>query len=231
MKNTRFNPTMNGYLHAGHACMILVNEYEAANSGGKFIVRLDDTQEYWNDKLGKQAVDNLVSNATYAISKLVKSPYIVTRQSSYVNLQNHILQKTQDEPLMYFHDKLPKHLENFNYYPYTARYTAEKVIMDWLDEIGILIRGADLITEYSLYQYFAEKYKLPFIDHWYLPRLNIDKQEVSKTNCNGDLAKLLSLYGSWEEIVFNLKRAYLKDSKGDWAIQNVKQNPVLQLPK
>jgi hypothetical protein len=44
---TRFNPTLNGYLHLGHVMMCLVNRAEATEHGGKFLVRFDDDQRYW----------------------------------------------------------------------------------------------------------------------------------------------------------------------------------------
>ena len=49
--NTRFNPTISGPLHIGHLYMALVNEAEAHRSGGKFIVRVDDTNRQWSHRL------------------------------------------------------------------------------------------------------------------------------------------------------------------------------------
>jgi len=55
--NTRFNPTISGPLHIGHLYMALVNEAEAHHTGGKFIVRADDTQDYWNHWMKKDQQD------------------------------------------------------------------------------------------------------------------------------------------------------------------------------
>jgi hypothetical protein len=235
MNNCRFNPTINGFLHVGHVCMCLVNETEALKHGGKLIVRMDNTQQAWIDKLGQDKIASLIANAKYVFERILKPGYITTLQSDYDSKQNHILKKAEEEPVMYFHDRLPKHKGDFNYYPYTARYTAEKVIMDFLDEVNLLVRGYDLITEFALYEYFTEKYGFPKVTHWYLPRLmaGIDDQiiEMSKTKQNGDVTQFLGIYGSWEEMINNLKFAYLKDHKGEWEISNVKEVPVLVIPK
>ena len=55
--NTRFNPTVSGSLHVGHLYMALVNEVEAHRSGGKFYIRVDDTQDCWVVRLGKKQID------------------------------------------------------------------------------------------------------------------------------------------------------------------------------
>ena len=234
MNNCRFNPTVNGYLHVGHICMCLVNEAEAKRRNGRMIVRMDDTQEYWINTLGKEKIKSLTANAKYVFDHILEPGYLFTLQSEYDSKQNSILKKAEEEPTMYFHDRLPNHRENFNYYPYTARYTAEKVIMDFLDGVTLLVRGHDLITEFALYEYYVEKFALPKVEHWYLPRLmttddNGDICEMSKTRMNGDATQYLSHYGTWDELVYNLKIAYLIDPKQDWFIENVKHYPVLYL--
>ena len=59
--NTRFNPSISGALHIGHLYMALVNEMEAHRTGGKFIVRVDDTQDIWNHWIKKDERDKYLS--------------------------------------------------------------------------------------------------------------------------------------------------------------------------
>ena len=51
--NTRFNPTTNGTGHLGHAYIAILNYHAAKSSGGEFIVRFDDDQEWWVERLGR----------------------------------------------------------------------------------------------------------------------------------------------------------------------------------
>jgi len=154
--NTRFVPTINGPLHLGHLYTILVNQHEAHASGGKFIIRLDDTQPVWNWKLGEQVED-------FKVLLLEDLDWLGIRPDD-LSSQSGLMEDTLNLA-DYLHYPLPE--VRFSYptgaevigqahsYPYAERLTAEHVLMDYLEGVNWCIRGMDLLSEDCLYQHFV----------------------------------------------------------------------------
>jgi glutamyl/glutaminyl-tRNA synthetase len=234
---TRFNPTTNGQLHIGHAYMALVNECEARRSGGKFVLRFDDDQVYWNHIANvdvtyiKQAIlDDLAWLG-------IVPDEIVSEQGDRTKMEQASMHICNPEPAvveLFYSAHLPE-LPTHEYaaYPYHAWLTAHKVIYDFMNGVNLLIRGEDLLDEYSLYSYFCDAWGLPLLRHVYIPRLMMMKrgQEaeiagISKTAGNMSIDSLRASGLTKTQVLEKLRHACLKDESGMWTIQNIKAMPL-----
>lgn len=235
--NTRFNPTTNGQLHLGHLYLILVNEYEAHSTGGKFVVRFDDNQEYWRDKIGDARtvaiIDETISDLQWMgiqVDEYISQKVIEERTTTEIDM--HMRTRGPVIRGKYFHDEVPETKENWLYYPYTPYYTLEKVWLDFQENINLLVRGIDLITEFAFYEYFVDIMGLPRVHHVYLPRLRDSSGELSnlsKTVGNWKIRELRDRGREPDEIKRLLAVSCLSNPNGPWSIDNVKLNPVLDL--
>jgi hypothetical protein len=235
--NTRFNPTISGdSLHLGHLYVALVNYYEGIRSGGKFIVRLDDTQEKWNHLLGKEAVSRF---SDMYIEQLDKFMYIdkVEKQSEMPSIEeivgdNPFLEYIPSQ--MWEYDQIAEWIpyKDLLMYPYTARLTCERVVWDYYEEINWLIRGEDLVTESSFYCFMVDALRLPRMRQTYLPRLKSDdggqllKLNVSKSLGNYRLSDLLPKLGV-EGIIETLKISCLRNLDHGFIVDNIKSDPMV----
>jgi glutamyl/glutaminyl-tRNA synthetase len=232
--NTRFNPTCNGRLHVGHLYLILVNYHMAKASGGKFIVRFDDDQPGWFKLLGIDKV--------YEFRGLIRSDlewlgievdaWTSERESRYANevdagsllLPNHIPDAVEHKA------HIESKLEFM--YPYVPYLTLVKVVQDHREGIDTLIRGEDLITEYSLYSYFCQLRGLPTPKFYYLPRLRRQDMgaltDVSKTAGNFKIADYRERYWDPKSLIAALGRCCLENPSDGWTYANVKQMPILE---
>ncbi len=234
--NTRFNPTPTGPLHIGHLYNALVNYTEAKKSGGEFFVRIDDTQPYWNNKLGLQVVSQLVSEYRVQLGKFMDVSNW-QRQSLLPDIDEII----NGEPFLQF---IPKakwfHELNVEWipdrdlamYPCTPMLTFEKVLWDFESHVNWLIRGEDLATETSLYDYYTQVIGLPPVRHTLIPRLragdknNLQNSIISKTKGEYLLQDQIDRYGV-DEIVEMLKMSCLINTNADFTVDNVKCNPII----
>lgn len=237
-KNTRFNPTVNGLLHVGHIYMALVNYHEAKRRNGKFILRFDDSQAYWNlkEKVNvhdirtkmKEDFESLGIIPDKCVSEL-EVPWEENLEIllSYKNLPDKIFPKKQPFESTQYVDFVPGDSVPYPYNPY---FTIKKVIMDWDERVNLLIRGEDLYDEYSLYSYFCDLLTIPNPWHVYLPRLTLERgwevDEVSKTRGNLTYRNLLSAGYSAQDVLDKLAESCLIAPEGGWFISNVKQKPV-----
>jgi hypothetical protein len=212
--NTRFCPTVSGNdLHVGHLYTALVNEREAHHSGGKFIVRIDDTQEYWIQKFGRKLVDQFITEYrneldkflsidTWELQSSMPKPEQIYNLSPYPYL-------LELKP-RWIHDQLVEWLPDPDMvmYPYTARYTLEKVIWDVYENVNWLIRGEDLVTETSLYDFFVDILGLPRMRHTIIPRLRAENRQelmvmgISKSMGKYRLSKQLDKFGASQTLDF-----------------------------
>lgn len=241
--NTRFNPTVSGPLHAGHLYMALVNEVEAHSAGGKFIVRIDDTQGIWRHRLGKNLSEQYCADYQEQLNRFMKID-VWHRQSQLPRPEEIIgvseFLKSLPKPQWFggttqVEWKKESDQKSWQYSPYL---TAEKVIWDFWESVNLLIRGDDLITEANLYDYFVEEIGLPRIQQVYISRLmsedrkntvsevDILRHGISKTFGAYKLETQINEFGV-EKTLKLLKKSCLIDPDGEFLVENIKSNPVI----
>ncbi len=233
--NTRFNPTISGALHVGHLYVALVNEAEAHRSGGKFSVRVDDTQKRWTHLIKKDLRDQYYTEYRNQLNQFMEVD-VWYRQSQMPTpvevIGDHPLLKAF--PIPYLQDRDVEWQEKLNrkVMSYLPHGTLDKVIWDFYGGTNLLIRGDDLITESHLYAHFVEEVGLPRVYQIYLPRLTSDERrddiqvDVSKTTGKYPIEKQLDAFGA-EETLHWLRQSCLIDPDGEFLVTNVKPNPVV----
>ena len=199
--NTRFNPTLNGPIHLGHLYTSLVNAYEAHTTKGKFILRLDDMQPQWVRKVGTDGVKKLSADYVYQLSCFMDIDQVLAQSSlqwaSTVGYIPDFLSR-----LSYCSEQYPDWIcePTLIMFPLNPLLTYQKVVWDFEEGVNWLIRGEELVTEFSLYTYFAELLGYPRVKHSYIPRLRSGEQyelsEVSKTEGTFQLEKQLEKFSA-----------------------------------
>lgn len=241
--NTRFNPTITGSeLHVGHLYTALVNEREAHRSGGRFIIRIDDTQEYWSDKMGEQSEsigEKYVSQLSQFMvvdgvdwqSKMPSPHSLIGKHQQYI--YDTIFTNLRKEQMVY--DLVCDWVEDQDLlmYPYAPNFTFEKVAWDFYEGINWIIRGEDLVTEASMYHFFCEIFGFPRVVQTYLPRLrSTDRLQlrntspISKQRGNYQLSRQIEILGV-DGVLDLLKQSCLIDPDKDFYVENVKWNPTI----
>lgn len=241
--NTRFNPTVSSDLHVGHIMMALINEYQAKKNGGKFIVRLDDNQEWWNLKLSRGEIVDLGSSMLTDLHWMgieFDKWTLQSAQEDDVKIQLNKLIGSGPFPVRDLRNNFlrgPKCLYTGSTpYPYAPTMTAEAVILDYLDAISHLIRGEDLVFQGSLYAYFCDLWRLPMPQQIYLGRLTATKEngeviEISKTDGCFKICDLRNEGYEPEYVLKMLSESCLKEPSGLWSYENVKTHPTIDLKK
>jgi glutamyl/glutaminyl-tRNA synthetase len=230
--NCRFNPTVDGNLHLGHIYVAAVNEYEAHHSGGQFIIRFDDNQKIWKLRQERREMLTIEKNMIEDFEWLgIKFDLVKSTEAMKT-----VITKYRDEVAAYpdVHEMVnvlnaPNLIGTDMFmHGYNAELTIEKVIADWIDEIGLLIRGSDLITEFALYSYFCDLWRIPQPIHVYLPRLlDINGREMSKTKGSISIMAMRNKGASMNAVWDLLTDSCLKDPSGNWSIDNIKDEPRL----
>ena len=236
--NTRFNPTTNGMLHIGHVYTALVNQQEAAVSGGKFFIRFDDDQVYWND-VKKMDAKSISLKMMEDLSWLGVKANRLDSESSMIEEVDKLMRAlcaSKYLPMLqkvYHSDQPEMPGRGFAPYPYAPWFTARKVVMDFIEGVNLLIRGEDLVDEYSLYCYFCEAFGFPLPRQVFLPRLELGTGDISKTLGNWSIDEM-RFYGDKmhaslctpENLLHKLSISCLRYPSKGWTIDNVKQRPV-----
>ena len=235
--NTRFNPTAVGPLHIGHLYMALVNATEACNSGGKFIVRIDDSQKYWIHKIGRDEIDRLSCEYRKQLGMFMNID-VWEHQSTmpfYKDIvgDEHEIAKFISEP-MWMHDATVEWIPDsgMRMYPYAPSFTFEKVVWDFYEGVNWLIRGEDIVTESSLYDFFVDIIGIPRMRQTYLPRLRADGRRelmdttITKSYKTYGLQKQIDKFGV-DRVLSFLKVSCLKDVYGKFTVDNIKWNPTV----
>jgi glutamyl/glutaminyl-tRNA synthetase len=181
--NTRFSPSLNGSLHLGHLYMAWVNKAVAQSHGGRFLLRFDDLAP----RFAGDSVDHMPKWAAEAESLLCMAglePDEVTYLSAH-------LQKAQS---------FPEHvaaqnrwlraadLEGHHNLPNSPMLVAARVMADIAEDIGIVIRGEELLPELQLYEYLNAQFGGPTREMIYLPRMRV--------RCNGQVTTISKTYGN-----------------------------------
>lgn len=244
--NTRFNPTVNGPLHAGHLYLILLNHHAARSSGGKFVLRFDDDQPYWDQFCSPAKVAEYTDGIRRDLEWLGLEPdfYSSERDSREVN-ENWVRTNVSNSDFI-FQDReymgirwQPTVKTNSRPYPYTPYLTAVKVAQDFREGIDLLIRGEDLVTEVSLYCYFCEVAGIPRPGFQYVPRMMrslvpygsilTDLAEVSKTVGGYAIEEYRRRGWSPGSLVTMVAASALEEPCSGWTFENVKKQPILKV--
>jgi glutamyl/glutaminyl-tRNA synthetase len=245
--NTRFNPTCNGRLHLGHLYLILVNQHMAKSTGGKFVFRFDDDQPYWRDRLGDDAVQGFKEYMREDMEWLGIEPDAWTsecaaRDANEAAVGVHLLPYEVTPPMdEKGSENLYAHYKNGGvYFPYVPYLTAVKVVQDAREGIDTLVRGEDLVTEYTLYCHYCRVLGIPRPAFYYLPRMKrvtrqygavtgeAELDGISKTKGGFKISDLRSKGWTPERLVDMLADASLNSPNKGWAFDNVKLNPALE---
>ncbi|WP_437225952.1 glutamate--tRNA ligase family protein [Planctomicrobium sp. SH661] len=232
--NTRFNPTANGFLHLGHLYLILVNLEAARSTGGRFIVRFDDDQPYWRDRLGEERIRFYCQGIREDLEWMGVCPDLFSHES---------LDREQNEAFLRSHglEQIPPVAEDCRFvtpqilncdrpYPYVPYLTAVKVAQDAREGCDLLIRGDDLVTEFSLYCWYCDRLRLPIPQFQYVPKLlaqNADLADVSKTSGNYKIRDFRDRGSSPQDVEQMLAVACLKEPEAGWHVDNLKHRPSL----
>ena len=227
--NTRFNPSCNGGLHLGHMYVALINEAVAHTSGGRFCVRFEDTAVS-SKHLLSLAQQHRIGVAQQEDIAWLGIPVDDWVWQSDIDAEVTRLLREQfnyapppDEPW-----RFTEIIGNtFRFYPYAPTLTCRKVVMDWLSGINCLIRGIDLASEFSLYQFFCGMFGLPEPRHIHLPRLQGPEGDVSKTNGSTTIADLRARGMTPAEVRGLIERACLSNDTLPWALHNLNPEPRL----
>lgn len=233
---TRFNPTPTGKLHVGHLYMALVNAVEAHLDGGTFIVRIDDTQDYWLYETGEKETRRLGEEYIEQIGL-----FTTIDRYEFQSKMPSIRRIMGDNKLL---DEIPKQKWGYEsicdwigdprmlMYPCAPPLTLEKVVWDFYDGIFWLIRGEDLLTEACLYNWFCIALELPIIRQTYLPRLRAGNRDqlgstyLSKTFKNYRLQDQIDKFGV-DGTLYYLRQSCLIDPDDDFIVRNIKWNPIV----
>jgi len=235
--NTRFNPTTNGELHIGHAYMALVNQGEARHGNGKFTVRFEENNRDWLWRVPHE------KQLEYAQGMIDDLAWLGVKADEYQYQSQ--MESRIHESLLYLNggelkeeyriafEGLTPCIPYLNYAiaAYNPHLTAERVIADALSSITYVIRGEDLLTEYALYYNFCDRWGLPRPEHAYLARMTMADgadmlPQISKTTGNNKIKSYRDNGVTAEELLDKLRKACLKDPKGEWIIANLKARPV-----
>jgi glutamyl/glutaminyl-tRNA synthetase len=199
------------------------------------ILRLDDNQPYWRDKFDQNTLKGICYDMIDDLKWLGIEYDEVIYQSDIEHTVTAQIEKRMKGIStilqgLYVHDQHPNTLTPFLYYGYTPLFTLEKVWMDFKEGVNILIRGEDLIAEYSLYAYFVDLLGLPRVEHWYLPRMQNPTGEMSnlsKTNGEYKIIDLRNVGVTRGEVFQCLRASCLKDRSGEFILSNIRENIIL----
>ena len=242
---TRFNPTTNGNLHVGHLYMMLVNEAEAHENGGKFTFRFDDNQApylYGLSWTGAQMTREQIGDIKDGmIEDVLWCGVTVDKWSSQENREPRVqtfmrfLNEGKDLPVKRVYtsqvNPIVRWMSFDSAYPYVPYLTAEKVLNDFLDGCNLIIRGEDLLDEWALYHYFADSWGLPIPQQVFLKRLvmgdtNKELFDIRKSKGGYSIASYRERGWTPERLKMKLAEACLIDPNKPWLYDNCKTDPV-----
>jgi glutamyl/glutaminyl-tRNA synthetase len=215
----------------------MVNRWEATQGAGRFYVRFDDTQRCWNDRMSFldriKLKDSWVDDLEWLEIQVDGFWYQSEMEHEARKLlAMHCAQAHIPMPVDYYDEQLfPDVVASCQAYPYSPYKTAEKVIFDRMMEITQLIRGEDLIDEFSLYCYYSDMFRIHQPVHTYLPRLRVkgrlELSDVSKSKSNFKIQDLRK-NGSYTATILDvLAQGCLIDPSQGWRIENIRPQPEI----
>ncbi len=252
--NTRFNPTVNGKLHVGHLYLILLNHHAARSTGGKFVIRFDDDQNHWNNFLGVEKMDEFAQKIKEDMEWLDLVPDMYSSERESRELNEKFIKLCLPRSQLILEDRVtpePRYQPKVSScawpYPHTPYLTAVKVAQDFREGINLLIRGEDLIDEFSLYCFFCVTSGVPLPAFQYLPRMQkggafygaepgelIDATKtgtaLSKTTGGYQIDEYRQAGWTPKALIEMLAESTLNDPSEGWVYGNVKKTPIIRKP-
>lgn len=240
--NTRFNPTANGPIHVGHVYMALLNEFMAHNSGGKFILRIDD-----NQRMEQQRIGGAKEMQRYAKGQHRDLAWM-GMQIDKIVYQSEMEEKVKGALARSHFRMVVDHVMSCETFPIiqlagptispiqlSTWIVAEKVILDRWENVDAMVRGPEMLQEHALYMYFCALLGYRFPKCYYLPRLltmgdkngSMSFENVSKTIGNWRVEDLRDAGVTPGQIRKLLRASCLIDPAGYWCLENVKDSPAL----
>ena len=186
MSVSRFNPTANGPLHVGHIYNALVNQAIA----DKFILRFDDSQRIWRNRLGAVAMEQYAAGQLRDLLWMGIRPDAVIYQSK---MESAVLQELAHCPhwrAVYDHENEPVIVSSPRIEAWGTDFpiTAEKIVLDYMQGVTVMVRGLELLQENALYLYLCGIFGYPQPKMVYIPRLmqqdGTELTNISKTAGN-----------------------------------------------
>jgi len=213
--------------------MALVNEAYARERGGKFLVRFDDSHPLYLAEMGRERLDRVVGEQHDDLEWLGLKPDAYVRQIDIIEEVRAWTRENTKTPLFYYKHPAPIPWvvgEGFTLpFPLAPELTMEKVVIDNWEQVTHLIRGMDLLTEYSLYQFHCLCFDMPQPKHIYLPRLKWQPGDMSKTFGAILISELRSRGYSPKEVRDLLAKSCLIHPPTGWVIENIKPEPRIVL--
>ena len=239
MYTTRFNPTANGPLHIGHAFTALVNQYMAHSTGGRFILRFDDNQRYWIDKLGVWEIQEIAKGQLKDLNWLGIRPDEVYYQSDTEDFvfetlaHSHWRMVVDFSPLSAETEPTIVSEPKIEGWGLSTFLTVERVVLDHQVGANLIIRGVELLQENALYLYFCALLGYRYPACVYMSRLMAaegkDLSDISKTSGNWKISSLRDQGVEPAEILQILRTSCLINPEGTWSVDNLKGTPRLSL--
>jgi glutamyl/glutaminyl-tRNA synthetase len=112
-------------------------------------------------------------------------------------------------------------------YPLAPVLTSEKVVMDHQDGVTILVRGVDLMTEYSLYQFYCRCLGYAQPRHIYVPRLKWAGGDMSKTYGCQTISDMRFSGYTPGQVRDRVAKACLYHAPDGWNLANLRTDPRL----
>jgi glutamyl/glutaminyl-tRNA synthetase len=209
---------------------LLVNEQFAHQSGGKFIIRFDDT----TPPLPAKQIEEIRLNQKETIEWLGIPVDEWEIESDILSDVRDALTKLGHKYVNDFgyHD-LPVYTRHINTswlaFPYVPQQTAERVVMDNMSGITHIIRGEEFALEFSLYRYYCDKFNFPHPKFIFLPRMIGKYGDISKTAGGYSIAELRGDGHSASDVIELVEKACLNWPPNGWSLYNLKREPRLNL--
>ena len=233
---TRFNPTVNGPLHIGHAYLCLINEFEAHNSGGEFSVRFEDNQPEWVWRFSRtetiRFMNEMIRDLTWLGIKVDHYYHQSKMEEQLEKLWKAVAEDVWIDVACNTTFDSPPECTNSDFilFPYAPLLIAERVLYDNLTFTTLLIRGNDLQTTFCLYMYFCDIFGVARPRHVYVPQLSIAGEmgllpAINKTSSNFQIKSFREAGMRPDELLYELRQACLIHPNGDWSLSNIKRQP------
>jgi len=227
---TRVNTNCNGPLHLGHLYTAKINEAFAHERGGHFVWRFEDTCQSARLIAGER-LPVIREQQRADIEWLGLQVDEWCQQSDMLAQAHRSWQEHGYEPFLVDEVNPPcpvfvgEQEQGFVSYPWTPLLTAERVWLDRMNRVTHVIRGKDLVTEYSLYCQLCMTFGLPIPVHVYLPRLYGSRGNISKTAGGHTIAELRADGWTPEQIHDMIAKAALITPANGWHLNNLKAEP------